>query len=89
MTNVIEPPLHGVLFQHNASRAWIWVSIALVMLLIGAIAWSVSSPSVSETAAVTPVTSTEFDHDMTPGQVVSPGVTTQYFGYNGVLDPEK
>jgi len=79
MATVHHPPLKGVGFQHNASRAWIWLSIVLAVLLIGAIAWSVSSPSVSETATVKTVTSTEFDHEMTPGQIVSPGVTTQYF----------
>jgi len=87
MATVHHPPLKGVGFQHNASRAWIWLSIVLAVLLIGAIAWSVSSPSVSETATVKTVTSTEFDHEMTPGQIVSPGVTTQYFGNSGELYP--
>jgi lipopolysaccharide export system protein LptC len=79
MATVHHPPLKGVAFQHNASRAWIWLSIVLAVLLIGAIAWSVSSPSVSETATVKTVTSTELDHEVSAGyHVQQPGVTTQY-----------
>lgn len=81
----IDPPLKGVGFQHNLSRLWIGLSLALAVLIIGTIAWSVSSRSVTETATVAKIKSTEPDHDMAPRQIVSPEVTAQYFRDNGVL----
>ena len=55
MTTVHHPPLKGLGAQHDPNWLWIGLTVVTVVLIMAAITWTTSSPTVTETATVTPI----------------------------------
>jgi hypothetical protein len=89
MTTAHHPPLKGLGAQHEPNWLWIGVSVVTIVLVMVAIAWTTSSPRVTETGTAGSAVLTEMDHEVTAAHFASPGVTTQYFGATGLPEAER
>jgi hypothetical protein len=87
MTTVHHPPLKGLGTQHDPNWLWIGLSVAMVALIVLAIGWTTSSPTVTDTPTVAAV-GADLTAEATAAQFASPGVTTQYFGQTGLPEAD-
>lgn len=88
MTTVHHPPLKGLGTQHHPNWLWIGLSIAMVALVVLAIGWTTSSPTVTDTPTVAASVGADLAGEATAAQFASPGVTTQYFGATGMPETD-
>jgi hypothetical protein len=88
MTTVHHPPLKGLGAQHNPNWLWIGLTVIAVLLIVAAFSWTMSSPTLTETATADVVTDIEPAHEVTPARFASPGVTSQYFGSDGLPEAD-
>ncbi|MEN8234771.1 MAG: hypothetical protein ABFR89_07590 [Actinomycetota bacterium] len=87
MATVQHPAPRRVEVHHNFDWLWISLSVILVALIAGAIAWAIFRPAVEVPPLLDEVTGFEIDHEVTAMKIAAPGVTTPYFGYSGELMP--
>ncbi|MEA2010036.1 MAG: hypothetical protein U9N78_04960, partial [Actinomycetota bacterium] len=73
--------------HHNFDWLWIGLSVVLVALIAGAVAWAIFRPAVTVPPLPAEVIGFEYNQEATTGQAVQPGVTGEYFGYSGELYP--
>jgi hypothetical protein len=73
--------------HHNFDWLWIGLSVILVALIAGAVAWVILRPAATVLPLPTEVSGFEYSQEATTGQAVQPGVTGEYFGYSGELYP--
>ncbi|MEN8114458.1 MAG: hypothetical protein ABFS21_08715 [Actinomycetota bacterium] len=88
MATAHHPEPARIHVSHNFDWLWISLSVILIALIAGTIAWAVFRPAVEVPSLPAEVIGFEYDHEVTTGMAVSPGVTTPYFGYSGELYPE-
>jgi hypothetical protein len=74
--------------HHNFGWLWISLSVILVALIAGAVAWAIFRPAATVPPLPAEVTGFEYTQEATAGMAVQPGVTGEYFGYSGELYPE-
>ena len=74
--------------HHNFDWLWISLSVILVALIAGAVAWAIFRPAATVPPLPAEVTGFEYTQEATTGMVVQPGVTGEYFGYSGELYSE-
>lgn len=86
MATVQHPAPTKIQVRHNFDWLWISLSVVLVALIAGAIAWAILQPTEVEPLPAE-VVGFEYNTDATAGQIAEPGVTTSYFGYSGELYP--
>ncbi len=88
MTTAHHPvPTHAGI-HHNLEWMWISLSVVLVALVAGGIAWVVFQPAATIAPLPDQVVGFEYSPEATVGRVGQPGVTGDYFGYSGALHPE-
>ncbi len=73
--------------HHNFDWLWIGLSVILVALIAGAVAWAIFRPAVTVPPLQAEVIGFEYSQEATTGMAVQPGVTGEYFGYSGELYP--
>ena len=74
--------------HHNFDWLWISLSVVLVALIAGTVAWAIFRPAATVPPLPAEVTGFEYTQEATTGMVVQPGVTGEYFGYSGELYAE-
>jgi hypothetical protein len=74
--------------HHDFDWLWIGLSVILVALIAGAVAWVIFRPAVTVPPLPAEVIGFEYSQEATPGMAVQRGVTGEYFGYSGELYPE-
>jgi hypothetical protein len=87
MATVQHPAPVRIHVRHDLDWLWISLSVVLVALAAGAIAWAVFRPSVEVPMLPAEVVGFEYAGEATAGQAVEPGITAPYFGYSGELYP--
>ncbi|NHZ71347.1 MAG: hypothetical protein GWP18_06860 [Proteobacteria bacterium] len=90
MTTVHHPaPIHNrrshAEFGEHHEWLWIGLSIILVAALAAGFAWLVVRPFEPAPTAASRVSGFDYNNAATSGQMISPGVTSQYFGNSGEL----
>ncbi len=85
MATVQHPTSTGVSAHHNLDWLWISLSVVLVALVAGGVAWAIFRPAVTVPPLPAEVIGFEYGQEATTGHVAQPGVTGEYFGYSGEL----
>ena len=88
MATVQHPMPTRTHVHHNLEWLWVGLSVILVALIAGAIAWVVFQPAATVPALPAEVVGFEYTQEATAGMLAQPGVTGEYFGYSGELYPE-
>jgi len=87
MATAQHPASTGATVHHNLDWLWIGLSVVLVALIAGAVAWAIFRPAVTVPPLPAEVIGFEYTQEATTGMAVQPGVTGEYFGYSGELYP--
>ena len=85
MATVQHPVPARATAHHNLDWLWIGLSVVLVALVAGAIAWVIFRPAATIPPLPAEVAGFEYTQEATAGHIASPGVTSEYFGYSGEL----
>jgi hypothetical protein len=88
MATAHHPASTGVSPHHNFDWLWISLSVVLVALVAGGVAWAIFRPAVTVPPMRAEVIGFEYGQEATTGHLPQPGVTGEYFGYSGELYPE-
>jgi len=88
MTTAHHPVSAGTAVQHNFEWLWIGLSVILVAIVAGVVAWAVFRPAATVPPLPAEVIGFEYSIQATTGHIAEPGVTGEYFGYSGELYPE-
>ena len=87
MATAQHPASTGASAHHNFDWLWIGLSVVLVALVAGGVAWTIFRPAVTVPPLPAEVIGFEYGQEATAGHVAQPGVTGEYFGYSGALYP--
>ena len=85
MATAHHPASTGVSTHHSHDWLWISISVVLVALIAGGIAWAIFRPAITIPPLPAEVIGFEYNQEATTGHVGQPGVTGEYFGYSGEL----
>jgi hypothetical protein len=87
MTTANHPSHMGVRWHPN--HEWLWIGLSAIVIALVAVAfiWIANQPANTVAPVLESRSGFEYDHEVTTGQIVSPGVTTEYFGNSGELYP--
>jgi hypothetical protein len=77
----------GVRWHPN--REWLWIGLSAIVIAFVALAfiWVANQPANTAAPVLESVSGFEYGHEVTAARVVSPGITTEYFGNSGELYP--
>ncbi len=89
MATVQHPMPTRTHVHHNLEWLWVGLSVILVALIAGAIAWVVFQPAATVPELPAEVVGFEYSQDATAGMLAQPGVTGEYFGYSGEINPDR
>jgi len=87
MTTTHQPSHMGVRWHPNHEWLWIGLSAMLVAFVTVAIVLVVSRPETTAAPVLESASGFAYDHEATPIQIASPGITTAYLGNSGELYP--
>ena len=88
MATVQHPVPARTTAHHNFDRLWIGLSVVLVALVAGVVAWAIFRPAVTVPPLPAEVIGFEYSQEATAGMAVRPGVTGDYLGNSGELYPD-
>ena len=89
MATVHHPPTTGTGFGHHHEWLWLALGAILIALAASAITWAVTSQDTVSETEIASIDGFELDDDTTAIKIVSPGITTIYFGHNPDLNPDR
>jgi hypothetical protein len=87
MATAQHPASTGAASHHNFDWLWIGLSVILVALVAGGVAWAIFRPAVTVPPLPAEVIGFEYTAEATTGHVAQSGLTGEYFGYSGELYP--
>jgi hypothetical protein len=85
MTTAHHPSHMGVRWHPN--REWLWIGLSAIAIALVAVAliWVANQPANTVAPVLESASGFEYDHEVTPIHVASPGITTEYYGNSGEL----
>ena len=89
MATAHHPSHMGVRWHPNREWSWVGLSAMLVASVTIAIVVVVTRPDTTVAPVLESASGFAYDHEATPMQIASPGITTEYLGNSGELHPSR